>query len=172
MVFQYSFCSYSTVYAYNCCKLCAVSIQLLFLFNNETGVILLHHVEFQYSFCSYSTVYAYNCCKLCAVSIQLLFLFNENWNIRFPITARCFNTASVLIQPTTKQKYINHYRVSIQLLFLFNEIVIERVFRVPGFNTASVLIQLEKANAILVARGFQYSFCSYSTCTCISISFL
>ena len=54
-VFQYSFCSYSTVIIPLNCISCYVSIQLLFLFNIgvEHGTIHIH--VFQYSFCSYST---------------------------------------------------------------------------------------------------------------------
>ena len=96
-LFQYSFCSYSTVY----------------IIRNCVGR------KFQYSFCSYSTKVLGGKCTLTTsfntasvliqpnrknnarwfskVSIQLLFLFNQRVQI-YLILTKCFNTASVLIQ--------------------------------------------------------------------------
>ena len=101
-LFQYSFCSYSTSLCQgincinhrfntasvliqpvhpstsgNCYR---VSIQLLFLFNVSSALIIDVQLEFQYSFCSYST--------------NSFFNFQCVW-LRF-------NTASVLIQHVLK----------------------------------------------------------------------
>ena len=96
-MFQYSFCSYSTM-------LVDMDNEIFDCFN--TASVLIQHFIcsqcpkiywFQYSFCSYSTCIFKKRFWTKDVSIQLLFLFNFLFvGIRIPDT--CFNTASVLIQ--------------------------------------------------------------------------
>ena len=104
---------------YNSINRLHVSIQLLFLFNQRAKLNELVAQQFQYSFCSYSTY------------LQIADAAYRN----------SFNTASVLIQPSSGPKplfiYVFQYSfcsystrliklllwwscVSIQLLFLFN----------------------------------------------------
>ena len=141
-MFQYSFCSYSTIAVRRFC--CAIArFQYSFCSYSTLSTTQKGGTErkFQYSFCSYSTQSTpTTVMKPTRVSIQLLFLFNFHYpdrkfalvqfqysfcsystslfaGIRIPDT--CFNTASVLIQPIKK--------TSCQLF--------------QRFNTASVLIQ-------------------------------
>ena len=139
--FQYSFCSYSTLF-------CHFSEKNKESFN--TASVLIQHLNpylfsfsilFQYSFCSYSTKYAdtptsgmsefqYSFCSystgsiayrhsLHYVSIQLLFLFNydlqgkTSLQIKFQYSFCSYST--IFIRSTRK-----NFAVSIQLLFLFN----------------------------------------------------
>ena len=184
-MFQYSFCSYSTQFP--------ISINQLFFW-------------FQYSFCSYSTIgtwrnfgerhcfntasvliqrnHHHNSFEDSKVSIQLLFLFNSHprsfvplfhlfqysfCSYSTPIPAHsfpffiCFNTASVLIQQAAlfPQNFIDQSFNTASVL-----IQLEKGCNLSvslGFNTASVLIQQKCGMKFYKVDWFQYSFCSYST---------
>ena len=119
IVFQYSFCSYSTVCYSDAWKISGGFNTASVLIQQIKGVWRDGIAQFQYSFCSYSTEYLEICQKKQVVSIQLLFLFNLKQEGDFL-----------------------DFLVSIQLLFLFN--FVPSFFylnRNNSFNTASVLIQ-------------------------------
>ena len=141
-LFQYSFCSYSTITGrwnrriFFCFNTASVLIQRVFIverkwffrFNTASVLIQLDTLRplpsflwFQYSFCSYSTAK----------------------RLKWHLENASFNTASVLIQQYC-QIFCNHLQ---------------------SFNTASVLIQLKLEYYVLINEMFQYSFCSYSTLT-------
>ncbi len=162
-MFQYSFCSYSTITRNHANQVYVVSIQLLFLFNVLSSISTesCNIVSIQLLFL-FNTPRLSACACVFAVSIQLLFLFNRaeqgflsiffRFNTasvliqlsqsKLVILHVSFNTASVLIQPVppSSSQFLNF--VSIQLLFLFN---------------------ISKRKTVTCWHKFQYSFCSYST---------
>ena len=141
-MFQYSFCSYSTMKKWWRSTILTVSIQLLFLFNHDYEKSFQNLSKFQYSFCSYSTVseatfyrkflmFQYSFCSYSTgrsilwtvnhihVSIQLLFLFNKHgWNDTFRKKKFQYSFCSYSTQK--KGQRTSCRIVSIQLLFLFN----------------------------------------------------
>ena len=120
--FQYSFCSYST-------DAPVTGKKKVGGFN--TASVLIQHPcfkysptssLFQYSFCSYSTqhlhlvVIIYLCFNTASVLIQ------QEHEQGINKALDCFNTASVLIQLSAPWRSGQVYLVSIQLLFLFNPV--------------------------------------------------
>ena len=118
--FQYSFCSYSTIIG-----IITLSVKWMFQYSfcSYSTVIqtyeMVHWKQFQYSFCSYSTTK----------------------DIPFFSSLR-FNTASVLIQPTTPVMIGD--AASFQYSFC-------------SYSTC------RKSSVYYLLQSFQYSFCSYST---------
>ncbi len=104
--FQYSICSYSTCKYSKNYHSDRVSIQHLFLFNALPRHYHMQHKWFQYSICSYSThgkPYPFRSIRLFQYSICSYSTLTEG-SIS-PNFSR-FNTASVLIQRTTRRKGI------------------------------------------------------------------
>ncbi len=140
-------------------------------FNTASVLIQLYEdevrftpTEFQYSFCSYSTVNILTFFKSIHLFQYSFCSYSTKWNETKKDCFNCFNTASVLIQhlrrrSNTKRSLFQYSfcsystplafsaiacnLVSIQLLFLFNSPSANFLTYLFGFNTASVLIQLQ-----------------------------
>ena len=163
MLFQYSFCSYSTIaqlpekwqvdlFQYSFCSystyMYAMKDSTDRSFNTASVLIQRKISElssrtdlFQYSFCSYSTVHCVSAFYFC--SFQYSF---------------CSYSTS-----PSYERSVHFFLFQYSFCSYSTGKILYLIIVRNSFNTASVLIQQVKNLDWFYKRKFQYSFCSYST---------